>query len=56
MTLDQTDYVNDLEVLAVSSDRKKLSDTDLNPEEHTQLRSTVSYELGSSRLSAGFGV
>lgn len=41
MTLDQSDYVNDLEVVAVSSERKQHSDQDLVPEERSQLRSIV---------------
>ena len=41
MTLDQSDYVNDLEVVAVSSERKRHSDQDLAPEERSQLRSIV---------------
>ena len=41
MTLDQSDYVNDLEVVSVSSERKQHSEVDLSPEERTELRSIV---------------
>ena len=41
MTLDQNDYVNDLEVVSVSSERKQCSEMELNAEEKTQLRSIV---------------